>query len=494
MIELLDRIRCHASRRPGATALRDERGSLGYGELATKIDCLAGIIQGSRIGLLLDNGIAWACLDLALLDKQALCVPMPAFFSDGQLDHLIRDAGLDGIVTDDPDRIAPLFPDSAATSLHVAGRNLTLLERTSSRRETRTDLAKVTYTSGSTGQPKGVCLSPEALLQVTASICAAVQAHPSDRSLSLLPLSTLLENIAGLYAPLWAGATAQLPSLASCGFRGSSSLDTKRLFEVLAETRPTTTVLVPQLLKALLGGIAAGFDAPDSLRFVAVGGAPVPESMLQTARLFGLPVFQGYGLSEAGSVVSLNHPGCERENSVGRPLGHVRIRIADDGEVIVEGSLFDGYLGQEAAGPDMEWATGDLGHLDADGYLFLTGRKKTAYATAYGRNVAPEWVEGMLAGHPAIAQAAVFGEARPFNVAILVGHGGIPAHEIQGAVEAINQRLPDYARIGGWIMADEPFSPANGLANAVGCIRREAIADIYLQNIGRIYEESHALL
>jgi long-chain acyl-CoA synthetase len=498
MNPLLECIRRHGVSRPQDTALRDETGDLDYGGLVREVDRLAGTLGGDRVGLLMDNGIPWACLDLSILARGAVCVPMPGFFSDEQLVHLVRDADLDRVVTDQPERVASLLGIPPAAEMNVAGGRLSLFLRRPLKPEPclPRGTAKVTYTSGTTGQPKGVCLSAETLHSVVVSLCESVAAETSDRCLSLLPLSTLLENVAGLYAPLWAGAVAQIPGLAGIGLTGSSGLRADRLFAAMAQARPTVVVLVPQLLKAIVGGILAGLAAPESLRFVAVGGAPVPESLVQQARLFGLPVFQGFGLSEGGSVACLNLPGAERQGSVGKPLSHVRVRIAADGEVVLGGPLFLGYLGLPHAVTGSDWHTGDLGYLDEDGYLFLTGRKKTVYATAFGRNVAPEWVEGVLTGHPYIAQAAVFGEGRPFNVAILVSRLGVAPYQLNRAVETVNSQLPDYARIGGWIMADQPFSAVNGMASGAGTIQRRAVDRTYRERIEQLYstEDIHAVL
>ena len=278
---MLERIREHASERPDAIALRDELGTLSYAELPGEIEHLTDTLAGERVGLLLDNGNHWACLDLALLHRQAVCVPMPTFFTDEQLHHLVRDAGLDTVYTDNPERMDALAGSAHQGHLRIAGRRVDAFripgQATGNGKADGT--AKVTYTSGTTGQPKGVRLSEAAMLTVTRSLCDAIHANASDRSLSLLPLSILLGNIAGLYAPLMVGATANIPSLAGSGIDGSSGLRIERLFETLNRTAPTTTVLVPQLLKALLGGIGAGLSVPDSLRFIAVGGAPVPESV-----------------------------------------------------------------------------------------------------------------------------------------------------------------------------------------------------------------------
>jgi long-subunit acyl-CoA synthetase (AMP-forming) len=198
-------------------------------------------------------------------------------------------------------------------------------------------------------------------------------------------------------------------------------------------------------------------------------------------------------LSEAGSVISLELPGASRTGSVGKPLPHHQVSISRDGEVIIHDHLFLGYLGD--ARPVTPWYhTGDLGHFDADGYLHITGRKKTVYATAYGRNVAPEWPEGELCGHPLIVQAAVFGEAETCNLAVLVSRASDT--ELDSALRTVNARLPDYARVRRWLRAEAPFSPANGQANSVGCIRRVAIHRHYQTRIEALFaaEDSHAVL
>ncbi len=492
MQALLQQIRDRARSHPHQPALRDEWVQWDYAQLGAAVERAAGVLHGARIGLLLDNGVAWACLDLAILSRGSVCVPMPGFFSDDQLRHLIDDADLDEIVTDQPERMAELLGDTASTAsseIQVATQGLRVFRRQAAARTVLPrDTVKVTYTSGTTGQPKGVCLAADSLMAVTRALGAAVTARETDRALSLLPLSTLLENIAGLYVPLWFGALAQVPSLVSCGFSGTGRVAIDKLFVALAWAQPSTTVLVPQLLKAVIGGMRAGFVVPKSLRFMAVGGAPIADSLLQAAQRVALPVFQGYGLSEAGSVVCLNVPDAARESSVGKPLPHLRVSIQPDGEVVVHGAIHRGYLGAESrAAPADAWFTGDLGYLDADGFLFLTGRKKTAYSTAHGRNVSPEWVEAALTGQACMAQAAVFGAGQPFNVAVLVLQAETPPQALAQAVAAVNQRLPEYAQIADWLIAAQPFSLANQQMSASGSIQRSRIYSDYQAQIESLY-------
>jgi len=498
MKRILDRIAQHARNTPDKVALQlqDMAITLNYRELHHTIPELAGSIKGQRIGMFMGNSCAWAVVDLAILHRGAIAVPVPPFFSNEQLSHLISDSELDLIITDQPQRLESLLHISPSAHLRIAGRELALFQLPIvALRQLPSETAKITYTSGTTGQPKGVCLSSSAIAEVTLALNAAVEGSASDRTLSVLPLATLLENIGGLYAPLHSGGTASLPDLAACGFTGSSAVQPQQLIAAFHRFAPTATILVPQLLKLMVETVTAGAPMPDSLRFIAVGGAPCAASLIERARHLALPVYQGYGLSEAASVVSLNRPGDECSDSVGRPLPHVQVRIAEDREVLVSGGLFRGYLGGETLSPQ-EWATGDLGYLDEAGYLHITGRKKTAFATAYGRNISPEWVESELTAGRTLLQAAIFGEGRPYNVALLVPHPAVTLEQISAAVAAANARLPDYAQIKAWTIAAAPFSPANGLARAGGSLDRAAIENDYAMELENLYtgEQHHVAL
>jgi len=229
------------------------------------------------------------------------------------------------------------------------------------------------------------------------------------------------------------------------------------------------------MLKALTVAASQGMPLPDSLRFVAVGGARVSPELLDAARAAGIPVYEGYGLSECSSVVTLNRPGEDRPGSVGKPLPHARLRIAADGEIHVSGATLLGYAGQRPQA-DPWYATGDLGFIDDDGFLHLTGRRRNAFITAYGRNVNPEWPESELSRFAEITQAVVFGEARESNVAIIQpAAAGIPDTAIDACVAAANELLPDYARIHQWLRSDAAFDTANGLLTATGKPRRDAV-------------------
>jgi len=486
----------HAAAHPGRVALTDGVRNLGYAALNRLIADAAAQIRTETtktVALCLDNCPEWLVADLALLAARLPCLPLPAFFSPRQQMHALVDAGVECIITDQPEaclmrlRSAGLAAAPGA-GLMIAGRCLgRVWIGRSSKPVIPAGTVKITYTSGTTGHPKGVCLGEAALAAVVRSLVVTCRLQTGDRHLGVLPLATLLENVAG-YAALMAGGTVVLPPLAEIGTLGAAGARPGLLLTALESSRATTAVLVPQLLKGLVERIEAGAACPRALRFLAVGGAATAPALLESAERAGLPVFEGYGLSECASVVALNAPGANQRGTVGRPLPHIALSFARDGEILVSGALLLGYCGQqeEMRGP---WPTGDLGTLDADGYLRITGRKKNCFITSYGRNVSPDWVEAALAAEPSIAQAWVSGEARPWAAAVIVARPGCPDAELAEAVDRANKTLPEYARVRRWLHAEEPFSFANGELTANGRLRRERIARHYESAVESLYTE-----
>jgi acyl-CoA synthetase (AMP-forming)/AMP-acid ligase II/thiaminase len=480
----------HAAAAPERVALRGAHESLTYAALADAVEAARGAFDRARpraVGLAGANSPAWAVLDLAALAVGIPVVPLPGFFSPAQQRHALRDAGVDLLVTDAAapyaDLGTPVDADFGETGLQAIR-----LDAPPARLPVGT--AKVTYTSGTTGAPKGVCLDRAAMEAVAQSLAEACGLAPGDRHLAGLPLATLLENVGGVYAPIVGGGRATLAPLDGIGVQGASGFDAGAFLAALDRHDATTTILVPLMLAALVGALERGAAFPARLRFVAVGGGKVSTRLLARAEAFGLPVYEGYGLSECASVVALNTPAARRSGAVGRVLPHARVQVAADGEILVTGATLLGYAGDAAPAPG-EWPTGDLGRVDADGFVHLAGRKRDMLVTAFGRNVAPDWVESELAQHPAIAQAAVFGDARPWLAAVIVARAPGAA---AAALDEINAALPDYARVRAWIEADAPFTAANGLATANGRLRRDAIRARYGARLDRLYYHEEAMM
>ncbi len=470
MNALHEALAAHAARRPDAPAVGDATGTLGYAALWRAVTEAAAGLRGDTLGLWLDNGPAWIALDVAAQLNGMAVAPIPGFFSAGQVAHVLRRADVDCLAIDDARRGHDLADYRVARTLVVGGRAVRILARVA-RSDPSHGPVKLTFTSGTTGNPKGVRLGHARLIEVAAALRAALAMTAGDRSLSLLPLATLLENVA-VYAVLLAGGCAMLPPLAATGV-AMDGVDAVRLVRVVERHPPTGLVLVPQLLLALVRSAEAGWRPPPGLRFAAVGGAHVAPELIGRAREAGLPAYEGYGLTEACSVVCLNRPGADRPGSVGRVLSHSRIRIADDGEVWVGGALLEGYLG-EAPWRDRWFPTGDIGRIDGDGYLHLAGRKDHLIVTAFGRNLSPEWPERELLAESAIRQAVVFGHGRARVVALIVPDPG-RAHEVPAAVRRVNERLPNYARIANYHLAGRPLDLAHGELTANGRPRRAVI-------------------
>lgn len=499
-MNLLDRLTLHAAEQPTQPALAWPGGEMSYASLVHQIEGAMRLLQdldAKVVAVDLGNGPAWVVLDIAAMQLGICLVPLPSFFSPGQLRHVVDQSAAHAVVSDDVqrlrERLGELLHDRA-TDVEIALQTLSWIEtRRALHRQPHPlphGVHKITFTSGTTGEPKGVMLSWPQIRPVVSSLVSAVGMGRTDRHLALMPLAVLLENIGGIYAPLWAGAAVSLLPMAQLGMSGSSALDGSVMARALSDSKATTAIFTPQLLQGLVEAMEGDKTLRPALRFVAVGGAPLSPRLLQRATALGLPVFEGYGLSECGSVVCLSTAAANRPGSVGRPLPHVRLRIADDGEVIVRGQPFIGYLG-DAPGSQAEWHTGDLGELDAHGYLYLRGRRRNVFITAFGRNVAPEWVERELTLEPAIVQAAVFGEAQPYNVAVVVPRRGAGGAEIDAALLSANRMLPDYARVARWVAADSGFSSANGLLTGTGRIRRDAVLERYRVEIESLYYEAN---
>jgi long-chain acyl-CoA synthetase len=446
---------------------------LNYAQLLREIELRAEHLHqlgARRLGLALDNGIEWVLWDLAALFAGLVCVPLPGFFSVEQQRHVLDNAGVDTLMGEQSSNYAQLGFVSLAPAV--------LQRRPSQVPVLPAGTVKITYTSGTTGQPKGVCLDADVQLRVAQSLWQASAPCQVERHLCVLPLATLLENIAGIYAPLLAGASIELLPLAQVGLNGASQFDLPSFLRSLNRVQPHSLILLPQLLLALVTAAERGLPIPASLRFVAVGGGRVSAQLLARADALGLPIYEGYGLSECASVVCLNTPQQRKLGTVGRPLAHVEVRLAADGEVLIKGAQMLGYLGEPGVAD--EWlATGDLGHFDG-AFLVLHGRKKHQFITAFGRNVNPEWVESELVQQLPIAQAWLHGEALPANVAVLVPRFATSTDaELAAAVAAVNQDLPDYARAHHWLRAAQPFSHSNGLATSNGRLRRGALLNHY---------------
>ncbi len=490
-----------AKRTEDAIALQDEQFSLRFGELLPAISEAAAWLQQNnvqRLALQLDNGVSFVLWDLAAQLADVVCVPLPLFFTTAQQQHVLDSASIDLLLI--PSTMsAPVLkspfhnvalPVSACLSRGLAGHQRHLDHMVPLPAGT----SKITFTSGTTGTPKGVCLSAHNQWQVAQSLQSVAATLAIHTHLCVLPLAVLLENVAGVYSALLSGARVVLPSLAAVGLRGSSQFDPHVLIDAIARHEANSIILLPQMLSQLLDSLTARGEAmANTLRFVAVGGARVAPELLARADALNVPVYEGYGLSECSSVVAVNAPGARRAGTVGKPLAHVRLERREDGELLVHGNSFLGYLGNDVAPTDMATgavvATGDLGAFDEHGFLQIQGRKKNLIITGFGRNVSPEWPESELLAETIFLQAAVFGEGKPALCAVVVAKPGTRQTDIEAARIRVNQRLPDYAQLHALVVADESFRPDNGLLTSNGRPKREAIGQRYSARLDALFHQ-----
>ena len=488
MSELLHTISRHARLRPAAVALTGADETLSYGELQRTVenaveDFADLCFDNAPVALLLDNSPIWVLLDLALATLERPVVPLPLFFTEGQRHHALAQTGAGVLIAD-----RELADRTSLQTFTLFGRTLYVYAVERQPVQLPEGTAKITFTSGTTGEPKGVCLSQSGMEQVALSLLEVMGTEYAGIHCAVLPLAVLLENVAGLYTTLLAGGRYHVPPQAALGFGKSFVPDFPMLVGTLARCQATTAIMVPELLRGTIAVLKRSAVALPAMKFLAVGGARVSPALLSDADDVHLPVFQGYGLSETASVVTLNTPKHNVAGSVGRVLPHIEMSIADDGEILIRNPATLGCIGYGQAPSTL--ATGDIGHIDERGYLYIDGRKSNVLITAFGRNVAPEWVESELLSQPQIGQALVFGEDAPALGALIVpSAAALTDAEISHAIDRANDTLPEYAQVRHWCKV-MPFTPSNRLMTGNGRLRRAAIHDAYRNQMERCLKQS----
>jgi len=402
-----------------------------------------GVGKGGRVGLLLHNSVEFALLYFACLYLGAVAVPINPVLSPREVEFITGHAGLRLLVYSpstqpllgDPTeadygfplwRIVPGNEKSDHGALLLEGLPATVPgDFTAGAGVTDEDLFSLTFTSGTTGQPKGVAHRVGALLHNAAAYCESLGLGAESRFLHVMPMAYMAGFLNTLLCPFMAGGSVVITS-------AFSPLGLLRFWQPVIEHRPDTFWMSPTMLASLLaldrdprGAEYCRERAPK----ICVGTAPL---MLSTRREFearyGVELLESYGLSEL-LIITINAPGQPlRDGSVGRPLSETEIRFTGeggsevppgtDGEIQVRSAyMTEGYLDYETLEParrrDGEWfPTGDIGHLDAGGELFITGRKKDLIIRG-GINVSPRMVEDVLLQHDSVAQVAVVGLPHP---------------------------------------------------------------------------------
>ncbi len=358
------------------------------------------------------------------------------------------------------------------------------------------DLAEIMFTSGTTGDPKGVTLTHRNIVSNAQATKKIFPSFISDRLLSLLPLSHMLEQCGGLLVPLLGGARVVYPV----------SRQPSLLFKAIQENQITLLLMVPQGLQLIMNGIEREVERQEKegtwgamhriapripmvvrrrmfgrvhrrlggkLRCILTGGAFLEPDLARKWENLGIPVVEGYGATEASPAIAFNSLPRRVLGSVGRSLPGQEVRIAEDGEVLVRGpNVTPGYWRNQQATEaafEKDWyKTGDLGYLDDSGQLYLRGRKKDLIVLANGQNVYPEDIERLLNAHPAVTEGVVVGlpaegsGGETVHAVLLVNEPQLPGDAIREVVGEVNGNLADHQRISGhtvWHPEDFPRTP-----------------------------------
>ena len=439
-----------------------------------------GVDAGDRVALMSHTRYEWLVVDAAIVSVGAVTVPVYETSSAEQLEWILSDSGA-VIAIVETDAMRALADDADAPSCRQVftidtadgAPDLDQLEALGAEIDDDEidrrigdlgpdSLATVIYTSGTTGRPKGCMLTHGNLCANVAQVVDAIgsEIHPDDRGLLFLPLAHSLTKgnlLFGLEMGLQAGFASDIAHLSEelAMVRPTVIAAVPRIFEKIfnsaqhhahstrsgpifdravsvavrwskerhaGKIRPWTE-LEHRLFERLVYGKLRGALGGD-MRLVFSGGGPLGTRLTYFFDGIGIRIFEGYGLTETSPTLTLNRPGAWHPGTVGRPVAGTTIRIADDGEVLAKGpQVFPGYWQNDAATAEVfedGWfRTGDIGELDADGFLRITGRKKELIVTAAGKNVAPAPLEDRLRAHALISQAVVIGDRRPFIAALV---------------------------------------------------------------------------
>lgn len=534
-----------------------------------------GLAPGERVAVMLKNSMEWVCFDQAAQSLGLVVVPLYPTDNAGNLAYILADCGARVLLLGEAQRwdsLRPLHaqmpqlarvvciePTAGDSVLRPLDDWLAGAQAIPAAPEADTNaLATIVYTSGTTGRPKGVMLSHRNILANIDAVLQTIDGYREDVFLSFLPLSHTLERTCGYYLPIAIGSTVVY------------ARSVQDLAEDLLTVRPTMLVSVPRVYERIYAKLQQGLEekgmparklfewaetlgwqrfeaaqhrgpepghAADMmwpvlrhlvadkilsrlggrLRIAVSGGAPVSARLMHCFLGLGLPILQGYGLTEASPIVSANTLEDNVPESVGKPVPGVEVRLGERDEILVRGpNVMLGYWNdaaktRDAIDPEGWLHTGDIGRFDAEGHLHIAGRLKEILVTSTGEKVPPADVELTITEDPLFEQAMVLGEGRPFVSALavlnregwnaLAGELGIPPDadqalhrpEVkQAVIDRIQPRMasfPSYARVRGVWLTLEPWTTDNGLITPTMKLRRKQLEQRFAAQIDGIYAD-----
>jgi long-chain acyl-CoA synthetase len=539
-----------------------------------------GIGIGDRVAILSENRPEWTIADFAVLALGAVTVPVYATQTTEQTALLLNDSGARVIAVSTKNQLEKVLTIQRRTpverilvmdaleTVHAVQMKGLMLQGPGDRdpefdARARSigpdDLATIIYTSGTTGTPKGAMLTHGNMASNIASSMEVFGLGKKEEevSISFLPLSHVTARHVD-FALLYRGVVlAYCPDIAKLGqtlaevrpdifigvprvyekirqqviakakgfpknaiYRWALSVGRAHRAETLAGTRPAALSwkmkiadrLVFSRVRAGMGGKAEEFIS---------GGAPLGLELAEWYADIGIPIHEGYGLTETSPVIAVNTPAANKLGTVGKPLANLEVRIAEDGEVLARGpSIFKGYWNRpeetRAAFVDGWFKTGDIGHLDSDGFLSITDRKKDLIKTSGGKFIAPQPIENSLKLNPLIGTAVVFGDRRKFPAVLIAPH--FPALEdwarqnqvefvsreelvanakvralYEGIIEDLNQNLARFERLKRVLVIPEELSAEDGTLTHTLKVRRRGIEERYRTLIDEMYAKAETV-
>jgi long-chain acyl-CoA synthetase len=531
-----------------------------------------GLTRGDRVAIMSESRPEWLIADLAILTAAGVTVPVYPTLTAQQVRYILRDAGarwvfasnaaqgekvqqvrhelpaLEAVIMIDPAGAgggSVLTLDDVAARGHAA---ITASWGVAKEYKDRTraipggDLATLIYTSGTTGEPKGVMLTHANLASNMHASVDALRVNDEDVALSFLPLSHAFERLVA-YVYLSAGTTLVF----------AESIET--IARDVVAVKPTVMTAVPRVfeklharivekgtsgpaLKRMLftwavnqgrrGGLLKGLadrlvlrkirdGLGGRLKYLVSGSAPLSKEIAGFFQACGFNIIEGYGLTETSPVLTVNPPDAPRLGTVGRAVRGVELRIAEDGEILARGpNIMAGYYNKPeatAATLDNGWLhTGDIGEIDAEGYLKITDRKKDLLVTSGGKKIAPQPIEARLKASPLVAEAVLIGDRRKYPAALIVPDFGVlerrlrdlgrpPAsrEELPGRadvrglyeelVDALNRELSQFERIKRVAVLPREFTIESGELTPTLKVKRKVVEERYKDTIASLYSD-----
>lgn len=539
-----------------------------------------GLVKGDRIALLSENRFEWVVADLAILSAGCINVPVYPTLPSGHIEYILKDSEARAIFVSNTEQLEkiqairgdlPNLKHVIVLETEGAGDDAVSLDDLVTKGAAQSgspdyesristigkyDWASILYTSGTTGSPKGVILNQWNFVSNVTAVLDVLSLGNTDSCLSFLPLSHVFERTGGYYAMMLGGASIAY----------AESIDT--VAQNLQEVHPTILVSVPRLYEKMYGRILDAVTGGSGLkkqlffwaigvgrvyvrqklenrisplvkmqyklamalvlkklkgrtggrlRFFVSGGAPLAREIAEFFYAAGLPILEGYGLTETSPVITLNTFDHFKFGTVGRPVPGVEVRIAEDGEICTRGpNIMLGYYKK----PDLTsevmkdgwFYTGDIGYLDEKGFLTITDRKKDIIVTAGGKNIAPQPIENLLKTSKYIEQVVLIGDKRKFISALVVpnfenlhafadaarvpyqSNSDLIEHKkvfekIRDEIEEKSQHLAGFERIKKFILVEKDFTVEGGELTPTLKVKRKVVENKFQKAIDALYSE-----